>query len=37
MNKKKLEKTQKKIENRQRGVKLENSNHQQKQEKKGCC
>ena len=34
---KKLEKTQKKIENRQRGVKLENSNHQQKQEKKGCC
>ena len=34
---KKLEKTQKKIENRQRGVKLETSMHQQKQEKKGCC
>ena len=34
---KRLQKAQKKIENRQRGVKLENSMHQPKQEKKGCC
>ena len=35
--KKKLEKAQKKNEDRNKGVRLDNSIHQQKIEKKGCC
>ena len=35
--KKKLEKAQKKNDNRVKGVKLDNSIHQQKPPKKGCC
>ena len=35
--KKKLEKAQKKNDNRVKGVKLDNSIHQQKPQKKGCC